>query len=80
MAGVKSPGRVGARATAVEFSDVHCHCLPHLDDGPESLEEALALCRKLVEDRVSTVVATPHQLGRFEGRTRAPSSGGRRSN
>jgi protein-tyrosine phosphatase len=58
--------------TAVEFIDVHCHCLPNLDDGPESVAEALALCRKLVEDRVSTVVATPHQLGRFEGRTRAP--------
>lgn len=57
---------------AVEFIDVHCHCLPNLDDGPESVEEAIALCRKLVEDRVSTVVATPHQLGRFEGRTGAP--------
>jgi protein-tyrosine phosphatase len=56
---------------AAEFIDVHCHCLPHLDDGPESVEEALALCRKLVEDGVSTVVATPHQLGRFENRTGA---------
>jgi protein-tyrosine phosphatase len=57
--------------TAVGFMDVHCHCLPNLDDGPESMEEAISLCRKLVEDRVSTVVATPHQLGRFENCTRA---------
>jgi protein-tyrosine phosphatase len=53
------------------FVDVHCHCLPNLDDGPASLEEALALCRALAADHVSTVVATPHQLGRFEQSTRA---------
>jgi protein-tyrosine phosphatase len=57
---------------SVKFVDVHCHCLPHLDDGPESVEEAIALCRLLATDNVSTVVATPHQLGRFEDRTRAP--------
>jgi tyrosine-protein phosphatase YwqE len=51
--------------------DVHCHCLPNLDDGPESMEEAIALCRVLAADNVSTVVATPHQLGRFEDRTKA---------
>jgi protein-tyrosine phosphatase len=45
---------------------MHCHCLPDLDDGPESMEEALALCRSLVQENVSTVVATPHQLGCFE--------------
>ncbi len=57
--------------TPVKFVDVHCHCLPNLDDGPESLEEAIALCRVLAADNVSTVVATPHQLGRFEDRTKA---------
>jgi protein-tyrosine phosphatase len=51
--------------------DVHCHCLPNLDDGPASVEEAVALCRMLVKDKVSTVVATPHQLGCFEGYTTA---------
>ena len=57
--------------TPVKFVDVHCHCLPNLDDGPESVEEAIALCRVLAADNVSTVVATPHQLGRFEDRTKA---------
>jgi len=57
--------------TPVKFVDVHCHCLPDLDDGPESLEESIALCRVLAADNVSTVVATPHQLGRFEDRTKA---------
>ncbi len=65
------PGEGPLTGTPVKFVDVHCHCLPSLDDGPESMEEAIALCQLLAADHVSTVVATPHQLGRFEGRTRA---------
>jgi len=66
---------VAAGATSTHeherFVDVHCHCLPNVDDGPQSLEESLALCRALVEDNIGLVVATPHQLGRFETRTDA---------
>lgn len=57
--------------TASRFVDLHCHCLPYLDDGPASAEDAVALCKALVDDRVCTVVATPHQLGQFETRTNA---------
>lgn len=49
------------------FIDVHCHCLPGLDDGPPDVPSALALCRALVADGIRTVVATPHQLGRYDG-------------
>jgi len=49
------------------FTDIHCHCLPGLDDGPVTMAESLELCRRLVEEGIATVVATPHQLGRFEG-------------
>ena len=31
------------------------------------MEDALMLCRALVRDGITTVVATPHQLGRFDG-------------
>jgi protein-tyrosine phosphatase len=48
--------------------DVHCHCLPGLDDGPVSWQEAMALCRLLVDDGVTTVIATPHQLGPYDRR------------
>ncbi|MCC6493813.1 MAG: hypothetical protein IT424_12425 [Pirellulales bacterium] len=51
--------------------DVHCHCLPGLDDGPKTLDESLALCEALVADGVTTVFATPHQLGRYDGFTTA---------
>ena len=47
--------------------DIHCHCLPGLDDGPADLAGALALCRRFVAEGVGTVVATPHELGRYEG-------------
>lgn len=46
--------------------DIHCHCLPGLDDGPTNLEEAIALCEALVADGTTTVIATPHQLGRYD--------------
>jgi protein-tyrosine phosphatase len=55
------------RFGASQFVDVHCHCLPGLDDGPTSMSEAIVLCEMLVADGVTTVIATPHQLGRFEG-------------
>ncbi len=48
------------------FLDIHCHCLPGLDDGPADMEAAVSLCRALVQDRIAAVVATPHQLGRYD--------------
>jgi protein-tyrosine phosphatase len=59
------------RCSSARFVDLHCHCLPNLDDGPESIAEALALCAALADDNIGAVVATPHQLGRFEARTPA---------
>ncbi len=47
------------------YVDIHCHCLPAVDDGPATMAEALALCRGLVNDSITAVIATPHQLGRF---------------
>ena len=50
-----------------QYVDIHCHCLYGVDDGPATKAESLALCRGLVDDCVSEVIATPHQLGRFSG-------------
>jgi len=47
------------------YVDIHCHCLPGIDDGPATMPEALALCLALVDDGITTAIATPHQLGRF---------------
>lgn len=40
--------------------DLHCHVLPALDDGPQSLAEALAMARIAVNTGTTTLVATPH--------------------
>lgn len=40
--------------------DLHAHILPGLDDGPATLDEALAVLRAAAEDGVSVIAATPH--------------------
>ena len=40
--------------------DLHSHILPGIDDGAQSLGEALAMARFYVADGVTCVVATPH--------------------
>jgi len=40
--------------------DTHAHILPGLDDGPDTMEDALALIRTAMENGVDTLVATPH--------------------
>lgn len=41
--------------------DIHAHLLPGIDDGPGSLEEAVAMCRAAAADGCTALVATPHQ-------------------
>lgn len=41
--------------------DLHVHLLPGLDDGPQTMEESVAMCRMAAADGVTTIVATPHQ-------------------
>lgn len=41
--------------------DIHCHILPNVDDGPETLDETLEMCRIALADGTTTIVATPHQ-------------------
>ena len=50
----------------MHYTDIHCHCLPAIDDGPATMAETLSLCRAMVNDGISSVIATPHQLGRFD--------------
>jgi protein-tyrosine phosphatase len=42
--------------------DLHTHVLPGIDDGAETMEEALALCRMASAEGVSVIVATPHMF------------------
>ena len=53
------------KITRERFTDIHCHCLCDIDDGPETLSDSLDLCKALVDDGITSVIATPHQLGRY---------------
>ena len=40
--------------------DIHAHILPSIDDGPETIEESIELCKVAANDGIKTIVATPH--------------------
>jgi protein-tyrosine phosphatase len=40
--------------------DIHCHLLPNLDDGAESLEMSFAMAEMAIADGVTHIIATPH--------------------
>lgn len=45
--------------------DLHCHVLPGIDDGPETIAGSLALARATLAAGVRTLVATPHVSWRY---------------
>jgi len=44
--------------------DLHCHLFPGIDDGPQTLDAALALALRAVAAGIVTSIATPHILPR----------------
>jgi protein-tyrosine phosphatase len=40
--------------------DIHCHILPGVDDGAQSWNDAVEMCRMAVNDGITHTVATPH--------------------
>ena len=42
--------------------DIHSHILPLVDDGPKKLASSVAIVRKLVEQGVTDIIATPHYV------------------
>jgi len=45
--------------------DLHCHLLPGIDDGPQTVEGSLALARVAAELGTRAIVATPHVSWRY---------------
>jgi protein-tyrosine phosphatase len=45
--------------------DLHCHVLPGIDDGPETIEGSLSLARVAGAAGTRTLVATPHVSVRY---------------
>src|SRR5271155_2554796 len=45
--------------------DLHCHVLPGIDDGPNTIEGSLALARAAAAAGTRVLVATPHVSARY---------------
>jgi protein-tyrosine phosphatase len=45
--------------------DLHCHVLPGIDDGPETIEGSIALARAASAAGTRTIIATPHVSARY---------------
>jgi len=56
-----------AESAAVGFVDIHAHLLPGIDDGPDDLDESVAMLAAAGAAGTSTVVATPHLRADFPG-------------
>lgn len=42
------------------MTDIHCHILPGVDDGAQTLEDALQMARMAQRSGVKAIIATPH--------------------
>lgn len=45
--------------------DLHCHVLPGIDDGPDTIEGSLLLARTAAAAGIHMIVATPHVNARY---------------
>lgn len=52
--------RVTSRAAAGPFADLHVHLVPGVDDGPDTLDETVAMLRAAHRAGTRRIVATPH--------------------
>ncbi|MTW88006.1 tyrosine protein phosphatase [Virgibacillus dakarensis] len=46
--------------------DIHCHILPGIDDGAQTITDSLAMAQEAVNQGINTIIATPHhQNGKY---------------
>ena len=44
------------------YIDIHSHILPGVDDGPGSMEQTIRMLHMAAEERITTIIATPHYV------------------
>lgn len=42
------------------MTDIHCHVIYGVDDGPATIDDSLAMLKMAYADGINTVIATPH--------------------
>jgi protein-tyrosine phosphatase len=55
----------GCPSRARSMIDTHCHLLPGIDDGPPTVDEAVALAWEMTSQGVEVAVCTPHWSREF---------------
>src|ERR1700743_2302427 len=45
--------------------DMHSHVLPGIDDGAQTVEESVALVRRMMAAGIKKIIATPHIMADF---------------
>ena len=40
--------------------DLHCHILPGIDDGAETLDDSIAMAEKAISQGITHILCTPH--------------------
>lgn len=49
------------------YIDIHCHIIPHVDDGARNSNQALNMINIAYKNGIRTMIATPHyEVGRYE--------------
>jgi protein-tyrosine phosphatase len=46
--------------TTINMIDLHCHILPGIDDGAQTIEDSMAMAEDAIRDGITCVVGTPH--------------------
>ncbi|MCH7949221.1 MAG: hypothetical protein IH875_01935 [Candidatus Dadabacteria bacterium] len=44
------------------MTDLHCHLLPNIDDGPKSWEESIEMVSIAHKDGIKGAMTTPHWI------------------
>ncbi|MBQ3545414.1 MAG: capsular biosynthesis protein [Lachnospiraceae bacterium] len=53
--------------TNVGYIDMHCHIIPHVDDGAKNSSQALSMMTQAYNSGFRAMIATPHyEVGRYE--------------
>jgi protein-tyrosine phosphatase len=55
----------GAARNVAAMIDLHCHVLPGIDDGPDTIEGSVAFARAALGAGMRQLVATPHVSTRY---------------
>lgn len=49
--------------------DIHCHILPGIDDGAQTIEDSISMARLAVQEGITSIIATPHyKNGSYENK------------